>query len=156
MASTTRVFIFQCPATGCSSSPGNWPTAAASRAASTFLPCGRRENRRRRAEDHSVDVLRLPAIGPLLGTRHFRLTMQIALLVLSAVIVWHGLFGPQIAPRNLSTVLTSIHWRGLLIVALLAIGNVFCFACPLVLARDAGRRLVAPRLSWPRGLRRKW
>jgi ferredoxin len=66
------------------------------------------------------------------------------------------LLGPQIAPRNLATVLTSIHWRGLLVVGLLIAGNVFCTACPMVLARDQARRLTAPRYRWPRRLRGKW
>ena len=103
-----------------------------------------------------MDVLRLPLIGDLLRWRHVRLALQLALLAIAAAIVLHGFFGPQIAPRNLATVLTSIHWRGLLVVAVLAVGNLFCTACPMVLARDAGRRIVAPRFSWPRRLRGKW
>ena len=78
------------------------------------------------------------------------------MLVLTAAVVLHGLFGPQIAPRNLSTVSTSIHWRGLLVIGLVAIGNIFCTACPMMLVRDAGRRVVSPRFTWPRALRRKW
>jgi polyferredoxin len=103
-----------------------------------------------------VDILRLPIVGALLRWRHARTLFQLVLLVLAAAIVLHGLFGPQIAPRNLSTVLTSIHWRGLLVIGVLALGNLFCTACPMILVRDAGRRLVPPRFSWPRRLRRKW
>jgi polyferredoxin len=103
-----------------------------------------------------VDILRLPVVGALLRWRHVRRTLQLALLVIAAAVVLHGLFGPQIAPRNLATALTAIHWRGLLIVALVAAGNLFCTACPMVLARDAGRRLVTPRFAWPQWLRRKW
>ena len=36
--------------------------------------------------------------------------------------------------------LTWVHYRGRLIVALLAAGNLFCTGCPFVLVRDAGRR----------------
>ena len=82
--------------------------------------------------------------------------LQLGLLVVAGAVVLHGLFGPDIAPRNLSTVLTSIHWRGLLVVALVIIGNLFCTACPMILVRDAGRRMVPPRFTWPRRLRRKW
>ena len=103
-----------------------------------------------------MDVLRFPLIGALLRWRHVRLVFQLVLLAIAAAIVLHGFFGPQIAPRNLATVLTSIHWRGLLVVAVLAVGNLFCTACPMVLARDAGRRMVAPRFTWPRRLRGKW
>ena len=75
-----------------------------------------------------MDLLRLPLLGSFLRWRRARLSMQLVLLALTAAIVLHGLLGPQLAPRNLATVLTSIHWRGLLIVALLAIGNLFCTA----------------------------
>ena len=78
------------------------------------------------------------------------------MLALAAVVVAHGLLGPQVGPRNLATVTTSIHWRGLLVIGLLIAGNVFCAACPMVLARDAGRRLFHARLRWPRALRGKW
>lgn len=107
-------------------------------------------------KDFHVDLLRLPIIGPTLRWRYVRMTLQLGMLVIAAGIVLHGLFGPPIAPRNLSTVLTSIHWRGLLVVGLILVGNVFCTTCPMILARDAGRRLVKPRFSWPRHLRRKW
>lgn len=103
-----------------------------------------------------MDLFRQPVLGAVLRWPRLRITLQLALLALSAAIVVHGLLGPQIAPRNLATVLTSIHWRGLLVVALLAVGSLFCTACPMMLARDAGRRLVSPRFRWPKWLRRKW
>jgi len=103
-----------------------------------------------------VDVLRLPLVGSFLHWRHARLALQLPLLALAVLVVAHGLLGPQIAPRNLSTVLTSIHWRGLLVVALLAAGNFFCTGCPMMLVRDAGRRVYHPALRWPRWLRGKW
>jgi hypothetical protein len=103
-----------------------------------------------------VDLLRLPVVGGVLRWRRLRLTLQLLLLVLSAAVVAHGLLGPQIGPRNLATVTTSIHWRGLLVLGLLVAGNVFCAACPMVLARDAGRRAFHARLRWPRVLRGKW
>ena len=46
--------------------------------------------------------------------------LQSVALVIATVIVLHGLFGPQDAPRNLATVLTWVHYRGLLVIALLA------------------------------------
>jgi polyferredoxin len=103
-----------------------------------------------------VDILRLPLVGALLRLRHSRLLLQVPLLVIAVAVVAHGLFGPDIAPRNLSTVLTSIHWRGLLVVALVFVGNLFCTACPMILVRDAARHVVAPRFTFPRRLRRKW
>src|SRR5690606_36972673 len=104
----------------------------------------------------SADVLRLPVIGTFLRWRRARTVLQVGLLALAALVVAHGLWGPQIAPANLATVLTWVHYRGLLVVALLAAGNLFCTACPFVLVRDLARRLHAPTRQWPRGLRRKW
>jgi ferredoxin len=49
-----------------------------------------------------------------------------------------------------------VHYRGLLVIALLAAGNLFCTGCPFVLVRDAGRRIRPPWLSFPRWLRTKW
>ena len=103
-----------------------------------------------------TDVLTWPVIGPVLRWRHARTALQLVLLALAAVLVAHGLLGPQLAPANLSTVLTWVHYRGLLIVVLLAAGNMFCTGCPFVLVRDAARRLHAPTARWPRWLRRKW
>ena len=103
-----------------------------------------------------MDLLRQPVIGPLLRWPHARRAAQVVLFVLAAAVVLHGLTGPQVGPRNLATVLTAIHWRGLLVIAALAAGNLFCAACPMMLARDAARRVVAPRWRWPRVLRGKW
>ncbi len=103
-----------------------------------------------------MDLLRLPILGAVLRWRRLRLTMQLALLAVAAALVVHGLVGPQIGPRNLATVATSIHWRGLLVIGLLIAGNVFCAACPMVLARDAGRRVFHAKWRWPRRLRGKW
>jgi ferredoxin len=103
-----------------------------------------------------MDILRTPIVGPFLRWRYARPALQSVLLLVSVAVVLHGLFGPQLAPRNLATVLTSIHWRGFLIVAIVAAGNLFCTACPMVLARDMSRRLVHPALRWPRWLRGKW
>lgn len=102
------------------------------------------------------DLLRLPVIGAFLKWRHARLTLQIASLAVAAAVVVHGLFGPQIAPRNLATVVTWVHYRGLLVIALLAVGNLFCTGCPFILVRDAARRGHAPTRRWPRALRSKW
>jgi ferredoxin len=39
---------------------------------------------------------------------------------------------------------------------LLAVGNVFCMACPFMLPRELGRRLGLATRHWPRPLRSKW
>jgi polyferredoxin len=103
----------------------------------------------------SVDVLRWPFIGRLLRWRHARTTLQLCALAIAIVIVLHGLFGPQIASTNLATVLTWVHYRGLLVIVLLAAGNFFCTGCPFVLVRDVARRSHQPTRRWPVWLRSK-
>lgn len=102
------------------------------------------------------DGLRLPGLGRFLRWRHSRTAMQLPLLVLALAMIVHGLLGPQLAPKNLATVLTWVHYRGVLVAALLLAGNLLCMACPLMLVRDVARRLVEPRRHWPRRLRSKW
>lgn len=95
-------------------------------------------------------------IGALVRWRYARTAAQLGLLVVALTIVLHGLFGPPVAPANLATVITWVHYRGLLVIGLLAVGNLFCTGCPFVLVRDAGRRVHQPTRSWPRRLRTKW
>jgi len=102
------------------------------------------------------DLLRIPIIGPVLQYRHFRRCIQAAMLVLAAVVAIDGFFGPQVAPMNLAGVLPWTHWRGLVVIALLLAGNLFCMACPFTLPRDLSRKFVTPRYSWPSRLRSKW
>ncbi|MEO7191564.1 MAG: FesM [Vicinamibacterales bacterium] len=103
-----------------------------------------------------VDLLRWPIVGRWLRWRHARTSAQLCLLLVAVVLMLHGIFGPQIAPANLATVLTWVHYRGLLVVALLAAGNLFCTGCPFVLTRDWARRLHIPTWRWPARLRGKW
>jgi len=104
----------------------------------------------------SLDLLSLPLIGSILRWPHFRRAVQSLMFLLVLVIVIDGLFGPQMGPMNLAGVLPWTHWRGLSVIALLAVGNVFCMACPFNFVRDLGRRLLPARWSWPRRLRSKW
>jgi polyferredoxin len=103
-----------------------------------------------------TDWLRLPVLGRFLRWRHARTAMQIPLFVLALAMIAHGLLGPQLAPKNLATVLTWVHYRGVLVLALLAAGNLFCMACPFMLPREIARRFFRPALKWPRWLRSKW
>jgi hypothetical protein len=112
----------------------------------------------RRAGDDmpAVDLLRWPVLGRLLRWRGVRFALQLPLFLVAAVLVLHGLYGPDLAPKNLATLVTWVHYRGLLVLVLLAAGNVFCFACPFLLPRELARRLFRPVWSWPRLLRNKW
>lgn len=95
-------------------------------------------------------------LGRFLYWRHARTALQIPVFAISILMVLHGLFGPELAPRNLATTLTWVHFRGALVLVLLVAGNFFCMACPFMLPRQAARRLFLPRLNWPRRLRSKW
>jgi cytochrome c oxidase assembly factor CtaG/ferredoxin len=102
------------------------------------------------------DLLNTPLLGRFLRWRHARPALQLPLAIAAVALIIDGLRGPQIAAVNLAGVLPWIHWRGLLILALLVAGNVFCMACPFTLPRRlAGRWLGFGRI-WPRPLRTKW
>jgi cytochrome c oxidase assembly factor CtaG/polyferredoxin len=102
------------------------------------------------------DLLRLPLLGRFLKWRHARLCLQIPLFLPAAAIIYDGLRGPQVGAMNLAGVLPWIHWRGLLILGLLAVGNVFCMGCPFLLPRTLARRFLPVGWNWPRCLRSKW
>jgi ferredoxin len=104
----------------------------------------------------SFDLFRVPLVGRFLKWRHARLAMQIPMAALAGVLILDGLRGPQIGPMNLAGVLPWIHWRGLLILSLLAAGNLFCMACPFLLPRTLARRWLPTGWNWPRRLRTKW
>lgn len=102
------------------------------------------------------DVLRIPGLGRFLRWRQARPAMQIVLFIVAGVLIYDGLTGPQVGAMNLAGVVPWIHWRGLVIIALLAAGNLFCMGCPFLLPRTLGRRWLSPHRVWPRRLRSKW
>jgi cytochrome c oxidase assembly factor CtaG/ferredoxin len=105
---------------------------------------------------HAGDLLNVPAIGRFLRWRYARPAMQTVMFLLAAAVVIDGLRGPRMASMNLAGVLPWIHWRGLVIIGLLAIGNLFCMACPFMLPRTVARRFLHPQWRWPAMLRSKW
>jgi hypothetical protein len=107
-------------------------------------------------DERSFDLLRVPGIGRFLRWQHSRTVLQIPVLLVAVVMILHGLLGPTLAPKNLATVLTWVHFRGVLVLVLLCAGNFFCLACPFMLVRNAARRWFRPRFDWPRWLRNKW
>jgi ferredoxin len=113
-------------------------------------------DRRPEGETPGVDLLRLPLLGRLLRWPWSRVLLQIPLFLLAAVLVLHGLYGPDLAPKNLATLVTWVHYRGFLVLILLVAGNFFCMACPFLLPRELARRLFRPVWNWPRFLRNKW
>lgn len=102
------------------------------------------------------DVLRFPVIGRFLRWRWGRLVMQMGLLGITAVMLYDGFTGRQLAPTNLATVITWVHFRGVVMLALLLFGNLFCMSCPFTLPRTLARRVSGNGNRWPKALRNKW
>ena len=109
-----------------------------------------------RSSRPGFDALRLRILGPFLRWRHARLTLQLVMALLAGAVIVDGLTGTQVAGMNLAGVLPWIHWRGVLILGLLAAGNLSCMACPFLVPRTLARRWLPARLRWPRRLRGKW
>lgn len=139
------------PALGSATPPSGLPIIERLPAASPSM-----QNSTAAGPSRALDVLRWPLVGRLLRWPYSRRLMQFSLLLIAAVIVVDGFFGPQVAPLNLAGVLPWIHWRGLVVLGLLVAGNVFCMACPFMLPRAAARRYLPGRWHWPRALRSKW
>lgn len=116
----------------------------------------RQPSRREAGHRNSLDLLSFPLVGLILRWPHFRRAAQSLMFLLAIVIVIDGFWGPQMSPMNLAGVLPWTHWRGVSVIALLAVGNIFCMACPFTFVRDLGRRLLPARWDWPRRLRSKW
>ena len=106
--------------------------------------------------ERPLDLLRVPLLGRFLHGRHARLYLQVPMLLLAGVVALDGFRGPQVGAMNLAGVLPWIHWRGVLILGLLVVGNVFCMACPFTVPRTLARRLRPATLVWPRFLSNKW
>ncbi|MCX6027780.1 MAG: FesM [Chloroflexi bacterium] len=109
---------------------------------------------------HRRDLLTWPILGPFLKWRHARTAMQAPLLLIAGLMIFDGLVGPRLAPKNLATVGVWLHYRGLVVLALLVAGNLFCMACPFMLPRQVGRwlreRLFGGGRNVPAALRNKW
>ena len=100
--------------------------------------------------------MQVPGLRRLFHWRHLRTVLQIPLLIVSVAMILDGLLGPSLAPKNLATTLSWVHFRGALVLVLLCAGNFFCLACPFMLVRNVARRFFRPRWNWPRKLRNKW
>jgi cytochrome c oxidase assembly factor CtaG len=107
------------------------------------------------------DLRTLPVLGAALRSRALRRIAQFTLLAVAALIVVDGLFGPQqVSALNLAGVLPWTYWRGITVIGLLVLGNVFCAVCPFTLSRSISRsvsgRWLGRRLRWPAALSNKW
>ncbi len=106
------------------------------------------------------DLLRIRPIGAFLKSRYGRQSLQALSLLLAAAVIADGLFGHQMGSMNLAGIVPWTYGRGLFVLALLLVGNLFCMSCPFTLPREASKWLAARlgwrQLPWPRFLRNKW
>lgn len=105
------------------------------------------------------DVLSWTGLRRFVRWRYARFALQLPLLILALFVIVDGLTGRQLAPRNVATTATWLHYRGLVVIALALVGNAFCAACPLMLTRgpaDWVKRRLPRELRWPAWLRSKW
>lgn len=102
------------------------------------------------------DLLRVPLLGTFLKWRYSRRALQCCALAIALVMIGHAFFGPEMAPKNLSVLLTWVHFRGVVVCVLLLAGNLFCMGCPFLLPRDLIRKWISPKFTWPKMLRNKW
>ncbi|MBT5136585.1 MAG: hypothetical protein HOM36_03420 [Phycisphaerae bacterium] len=83
-----------------------------------------------------------------------RTCAQSVMFLLAIAVICDGLLGPELGPLNLAGILPWIWWRGLVIIAILVAGNVFCWACPFMFVRSIATKLPITKTRWP--LRTKW
>lgn len=110
-------------------------------------------------QPNNFDLFRLPGLRRVARWKYGRLVFQLPLLLLALFVIVDGLTGRQLAPRNVATTATWLHYRGLVVLALAIFGNAFCAACPLMLTRGASKglkRLLPRSFTFPRMLRNKW
>jgi len=105
-----------------------------------------------------LDLLKIPGVGQFVRWRYSRLILQVPLLLLALLAAFDGFTGQQIAGKNLATVSTWLHYRGLVVLSVLLVGNLFCAACPLMLTRGPSKLLkrVLPEFRWPRAIKNKY
>ena len=102
------------------------------------------------------DLTRAPVLGRFLRWKHARTAFQLPLLALAVWVIVDGLFGPRMAPQNAAGVAPWVQWRGLVVLALLVVGNLFCMACPFMLPRRLAKKLLPADRHWPPWLQAKW
>lgn len=105
----------------------------------------------------AFDLLSIPIIGSALKSRYGRLILQIPFIILAILMLYDGfVYSSTPASRNLATVLPWVHYRGLVVLALLLVGNLFCMGCPFTIPRTLAKRLSIRGRRFPRFLRNKW
>ena len=109
-------------------------------------------------------LFRVPGLKALVRWPHFRTLCQLLVVGVFALIVTAGLYGDQLASRNIAPLLTWTVWWGGLVLLIMFAGKAWCYVCPWDAIAGWVERLVFWRkrkglglgLAWPRGLRNIW
>ena len=113
---------------------------------------------RKRAPTHPrINLLRIPGLTALIRWPGFRFLLQSVLVFFFGLIILAGLFGDQLAGRNIAPLLTWTIWWGGLVVLIMFFGKAWCYVCPW----DAISRWVERLKLWGKstggiGLGLKW
>lgn len=107
-------------------------------------------------EHHGFDLLRVPWLRRILLWKHSRTVLQLILLFGALCIIYDGFFGDQFAPKNFATTASWIDYRFILILSIVALGNLFCMSCPFVLVSHNIQKKIGLNRNWPNWLKGKW
>jgi YHS domain-containing protein/ferredoxin len=111
-----------------------------------------------------VDLLRLPGLARLVRWPPFRTLCQLLVVGVFALVIVAGLYGDQLASRNVAPLLTWTLWWGGLVVLILFAGKAWCYVCPWDAIAGWVERLAFWRrrkglglgLRWPKAWRSIW
>ena len=108
-------------------------------------------------QDHRLDVLRLPGIGPFLRWRWLQPLLEVPMLAIFILAIIVGIWGTQEPSQNLSTMLIWVYWWSLVIFSFIFMGRIWCMICPLGAAGEwTNRRVGTLGVRWPKALRNLW
>lgn len=119
---------------------------------------------RRERSPARIDFTRIPGLRALLRWRFLRPLCQVVLVALFGLVILAGLYGDQLAARNIAPLLTWTVWWGGLVVLIMFAGKAWCYVCPWDAIAGWVERLAFWRkeiglglgLPWPKGLRNVW
>jgi polyferredoxin/YHS domain-containing protein len=121
-----------------------------------------RWQRKRTPPSSRANLFRIPGLMALIRWPPFRFLCQLVVVVLFFMIIIAGLFGHQLAARNIAPLLTWTVWWGGLVILIMFMGKAWCYVCPWDAVAGWIERLSFWRvkkealglgLKWPKRLR---
>jgi len=121
-----------------------------------------RWSRKRNPDAPRVNLLAIPGLRGLIRWAPFRFLCQSFVVILFLLVIAAGLFGNQLAAKNVAPLLTWTIWWGGLVLVILFVGKAWCYVCPWDAIAGWIERLrfwgkggegLGLGLAWPRRLR---